>query len=75
MNSDGGHDVKAGRSDKNKASATARMIYYAAYDANELGLGECGHLLHFVADLIRMKYDLQEPPAVVRWQEKQLRRQ
>jgi hypothetical protein len=75
MDSDGQDHVKAGRSEKNKASATARMIYYAASDANELGLGECGHLLQFVAEMIRMKYDLQEPPTLVRWQEKQRRRQ
>lgn len=75
MNSDGQHHVEAGRSEKNKARATARMIYYAAYDADELGLGECGQLLHFVADLIRVKYGLQEQPALLRWQERQTRRQ
>ena len=75
MNSDGQHHVEAGRSEKNKARATARMIYYAAFDADELGLGECGQLLQFVADMIRMKYDLQEQPAVLSWAEKQTRGQ
>ena len=75
MNSDGQHHVEAGRAEKNKAKATARMIYYAAFDADELGLGECGQLLHFVADMIRMKYGLQEQSALLRWEEKPTRRQ
>jgi hypothetical protein len=75
MKRDGQHHVEAGRSEENKARATARMIHYAAYDADELGLGECGQLLHFVADMIRVKYGLQEQPTLLLWQEKQARRQ
>jgi hypothetical protein len=69
MNSAGQQHKETGRTEQNKARATARMIYYAAHDADELGLGECGQLLHFVADLIRLKYDLQDQPALVRWQQ------
>lgn len=75
MSSAGQHEAKSGRTEQNKARATARMIYYAAYDADELGLGECGQLLHFVADLIRMKYGLHDQPGLLRWQDKRSRAQ
>jgi hypothetical protein len=45
-------------SDRQKALATARMINYAAGDASELGLKECSQLLYFTADLIKIKYNL-----------------
>jgi hypothetical protein len=63
------------RSDQNKAKATAQMIYYAAHDADELGLGECGQLLHFVADLIRAKYELNDQAGLRKWKEKTPSRQ
>jgi DNA-binding transcriptional ArsR family regulator len=69
------HHIDAGCSEQHKAKATARMIYYAAFDADELGLGECGQLLHFVADLIRVKYGLQDQAGLQSWSEKGARRQ
>ena len=69
------HQNDAGHTEQHKAKATARMIYYAAYDADELGLGECGQLLHFVADLIRVKYGLQDQAGLQNWHEKSVHRQ
>ena len=48
-----------------QAIATARMIYYAAQEASELGLGECSQLLHFAADQIRMKFKIQDEEALL----------
>ena len=46
-----------------RAIATARMVYYTSREASELGLGECSQLLYFVADLIRMKFNIQDDEA------------
>ncbi len=46
--------------DREKAKATARMIYYAACDAEELGLGECRQLLMFCGTLMRIKFGLKD---------------
>lgn len=48
-----------------KAIATARMIYYAAKDASDIDLGECSQLLYFVADVIRMKFKIQDDEALL----------
>ena len=47
-------------SERLKATATARMVYYAANDALELGLGECSQLLYFAADMIRKKFEIHD---------------
>lgn len=48
------------RSEAHRAKATARLIYYAASEAEELGMGDCRQLLRFAADLIRLRFGLQE---------------
>jgi hypothetical protein len=46
-------------SDRHKAIATARMVKYAAKDAEDIGLKECSQLLLFVTDLIKIKFNVQ----------------
>lgn len=48
------------QSERMKAVATARMIYYAANDSAELGMKDCSQLLNFVADLIKIKFKIDE---------------
>jgi len=54
------YQLDSDQSERNKAKATARLIYYASREAEELGLGDCRQLLHFVAGLIRVRYGLQD---------------
>lgn len=48
------------QSERMKAVATARMIYYAANDSAELGMKDCSQLLNFVADLIKIKFKIED---------------
>ncbi len=55
-----------------KAIATARMIYYTANDASELGLRECSQLLYFVADLIKIKFKIDDKEALFSSEDKNI---
>lgn len=48
------------QSERMKAVATARMVYYAANDSAELGMKDCSQLLNFVADLIKIKFKIED---------------
>ena len=56
-------NVELTDSERCKAKAAARLIYYVASDAKELGLGDCHQLLRFVANLIRCRYGISAEEA------------
>lgn len=53
------------RSERTKAKIVVRMIYYISEDMQELGLGECSQLIRFIADVVRIKYKIQDSEALL----------
>lgn len=51
--------------EREKAKATVRIIHYISEDMREMGLGECCQLIRFIADVIRIKYKIQDSEAIL----------